>query len=64
MPTMHLTQRAIAKLAAPHPDAKQTIYWCDELHGFGVQCSGKTNQKLFIAQRDVAGIPDRCGHHI
>jgi hypothetical protein len=55
MPTMHLTQRAIGKLVAPHPDGKQTIYWCDEVHGFGVQCSGKTNQRLFIAQRDVGG---------
>lgn len=55
MPKINLTQRAIAKLPAPHPDGKQAIYWDDELRGFGVQCSGKTNQKLFIAQRDVGG---------
>jgi integrase len=55
MPTMHLTQRALVKLIAPHPDGQQTIYWDDELRGFGVQCSGKTNQRLFIAQRDVGG---------
>lgn len=55
MPRLNLTQRAIAKLPAPHPDGKQTLYWDEELRGFGVQCSGKTNQKLFIAQRDVGG---------
>ncbi|WP_316205926.1 integrase family protein [Bradyrhizobium sp. SZCCHNR3058] len=55
MPSMHLTQRAVGKLVAPHPDGKQTIYWDDELRGFGVQCSGKTNQRLYIAQRDVNG---------
>src|SRR5262245_33564349 len=55
MPTMHLTQRALDKLLAPHPDGKQTVYWDDELRGFGVQCSGKTNQRLYIAQRDVNG---------
>jgi len=55
VPTMHLTQRAIAKLAAPTVDGRQTIYWDDELRGFGVQCSGKTNQRVYIAQRDVNG---------
>src|SRR5262249_32400610 len=55
MPITHLTQRAVGKLVAPHPDGKQTIYWDDELRGFGVQCSGKTTQRLYIAQRDVNG---------
>jgi len=55
VPTMHLTQRAIAKLAAPTAHGRQTIYWDDELRGFGVQCSGKTNQRVYIAQRDVNG---------
>jgi hypothetical protein len=55
MPRLNLTQRAIAKFPAPHPDGQQTIYWDDELRGFGVQCSGKTNQKLYVAQRDVGG---------
>ena len=55
MPTMHLTQRAIAKLAAPTAHGRQTIYWDDELRGFGVQCSGKTNQRVYIVQRDVNG---------
>jgi integrase len=53
MPRLNLTQKAIAKLPAPHPDGHQTVYWCDELRGFGVQCSGTTNQKLFIVQRDL-----------
>jgi len=52
---MHLTQRAVVKLAAPTADGRQTIYWDDELRGFGVQCSGKTNQRLYIVQRDVNG---------
>ena len=55
MPTIHLTQRAVDRLAAPTADGRQTIYWDDELRGFGVQCSGKTNQRLYIAQRDVNG---------
>jgi integrase len=55
MPRINLNQKAIAKLQAPHPDGRQTIYWCDELKGFGVVCSGTTNQRLFIAQRDVSG---------
>jgi integrase len=55
MPTIHLTQRAVAKLPAPHPSGKQSIFWDDELRGFGVQCSGKTNQRLYICQRDVNG---------
>ena len=55
MPRINLTQRAIAKLMAPHPDGQQTIYWDEGLRGFGVQCSGKTNQKLYVAQRDVGG---------
>ena len=49
MPSLNLTQKAITKLRAPHPDRKQTVYWDEELRGFGVQCSGKTNQKTFIA---------------
>jgi integrase len=55
VPTIHLTQRAVDRLAAPTADGRQTIYWDDELRGFGVQCSGKTNQRLYIAQRDVNG---------
>jgi integrase len=55
MPTVHLTQRNLSAMRAPHPDGKRTIYWSDELRGFGVACSGKTNQRLYIAQRDVNG---------
>jgi hypothetical protein len=53
MPRLNLTQKAVAKLAAPHLDGKQTVYWDDELRGFGVLCSVKTNQKMFIVQRDL-----------
>jgi integrase len=52
---MHLTQRAIAKFVAPTADGRQTVYWDDQVRGFGVQCSGKTNQRMYIAQRDVKG---------
>ena len=55
MPHLALTQKAIAKLAAPHPDGKQTVYWDTATKGFGVVCSGRTNQRLYVAQRDVGG---------
>ena len=55
MPTVHLTQRNLSAMRAPHPDGRRTIYWSDELRGFGVACSGKTNQRIYIAQRDVNG---------
>src|SRR4051794_40436212 len=55
MPKLKLTERAVSALKAPHPDGRQTIYWDSELRGFGVQCSGKTNGRLYVAQRDVAG---------
>jgi hypothetical protein len=42
-------------MRAPHPDGKQTLYWDTELKGFGVLCSGKTNTKTFVVQRDLPG---------
>jgi integrase len=50
-----ITQRTVVKLAAPTADRRQTIYWDDQLRGFGAQCSGKTSQRLYIIQRDVNG---------
>ena len=51
MPKIKLTERAIERLRAPHPDGKQTLYWDTELKGFGVLVSGTTNAKTYIAQR-------------
>jgi integrase len=50
-----LTQRSIARMAAPTPSGKQTVYWDDDLRGFGVLVSGCTTVKSFIVQRDLAG---------
>jgi integrase len=54
MPRIHLTERTIARLKAPDPTGKQTIHWDSTLRGFGVLCSGATNAKSFIVQRDLA----------
>jgi integrase len=53
MPTIHLTERAIAKLLAPDPSGEQTPYWSDEIKGFGVLVSGTTISKSFIVQRTL-----------
>jgi integrase len=55
MPRMKLTERSIARLVAPTPNGKQTVYWDAELRGFGVLVSGRTTVKSFIVQRDLAG---------
>lgn len=55
MPTLKLTVKAIDKLHAPHPSGKQTVYWDTETRGLGVVCSGRTNQRTYIAQRDLKG---------
>lgn len=55
MPRTKLTQHAIAKLQAPTATGRQIPYWDTDLTGFGVLCSGKTNAKSFIVQRDLPG---------
>jgi integrase len=55
MPRMKLTERSIARLAAPAPSGRQTVYWDADLRGFGVLVSGRTTVKSFIVQRDLAG---------
>ena len=55
MPTIKLTEKAIARLPAPTPTGRQTLYWDDALRGFGVLASGTTNAKTFIVQRQLAG---------
>jgi integrase len=55
MARMKLTARAIAKLPAPDPSGKQRLHWDTELKGFGVLCSGTTDNKTYVVQRDLAG---------
>jgi hypothetical protein len=55
MPRLKLTARAVEKLAAPDPSGKQVLHWDTELKGFGVLCSGVTNAKTYIVQRDING---------
>ena len=53
-PRINLTQRAIAKLPAPHPDGQQPMHWEDEFHGFGVQCSGQDQpETVYCAARSA-----------
>jgi hypothetical protein len=53
MPKVKLSEKAISRMPAPDPSGKQTLYWDSELHGFGVLCSGVTNTRTYIAQRDL-----------
>jgi len=55
MPRIKLTQKAIARLPAPDPGGSQLLHWDTELRGFGVLCSGKTNAKSYVVQRDLPG---------
>jgi integrase len=55
MPTIRLTEKSIARLAAPDPSGRQMLYWDDDLKGFGVLVSGTTNSKSYIVQR---ALPD------
>jgi integrase len=53
VPKVKLTEKAVDKLRAPDPSGRQVIHWDVELRGFGVLCSGVTNAKSYIAQRDL-----------
>jgi integrase len=53
MPRQKLTVKAIEKLAAPTTSGRQEITWDAELRGFGVLCSGVSNSKSYIVQRDL-----------
>jgi integrase len=56
MPRIKLTQHTIDKrLRAPHPSGRPTIFWDEELRGFGVLCSGVTSARTFVVQRDLPG---------
>ena len=53
MPRLKLTERSIVKMEAPDPSGRQQLHWDTELKGFAVLCSGKSNNKTFIVQRDL-----------
>jgi integrase len=53
LPTLKLTATKVEKLPAPDPSGKQTIHWDSELRGFAVLCSGVSNSKTYVAQRDL-----------
>ncbi len=53
MPSLKLTKNEIAKLPAPHPSGKQTLYWDTELRGFGVLVSGATQAKTYVVQHTM-----------
>jgi integrase len=55
MPRLKLTARIVGRLPAPDPSARQVLHWDEVLRGFGVLCSGKTNAKTYIVQRDIHG---------
>jgi hypothetical protein len=38
MPKLHLNEKAILRMKAPHPSGMETIYWDAALTGFGVLC--------------------------
>jgi integrase len=54
MPRIKLTEKAIERL--PTGTGKQTLFWDDgprAIRGFGVLCSGKTQTKTYVVQRDM-----------
>jgi integrase len=53
MPKTKLTEKAIARMAAPDPSGRQVLYWDTDMRGFAVLCSGVSNAKTFIVQRDL-----------
>jgi integrase len=55
MSQLRFTEKAILKLPAPDPSGVQVIYWDTTLRGFGVQCSGISTSKSYIAQRAMPG---------
>ena len=52
------TEKTVAKLAAPTAQGRPVIYWDAgprAVRGFGVLCSGKTDTRSYVAQRDLPG---------
>ena len=55
MPHNKLTEKVVAKLRAPTASGKPELWFDTELRGFAVRCSGTTNAKSYIVQRDLPG---------
>jgi len=55
MPTVKLTEKAIARIKAPDPSGRQVLHWDTKLKGFGVRASGATNDKSYVVQGSVSG---------
>jgi integrase len=55
MPRIALTERRVRALKAPDPSGKQVLHWDTKLRGFGVLCSGVTNAKTYVVQRELPG---------
>jgi integrase len=53
MPSHKLNARIVAGLKAPDPSGKQVLHWDKELKGFAVLCSGVSNARTYIVQRDL-----------
>jgi site-specific recombinase XerD len=52
---LKLTAHAVDKLKAPDPSGKQTLYWDEDLSGFGVLVSSVTSAKSYVVQADLKG---------
>ena len=53
MPKIKMTKREVERLKAPDPSGRQTLYWDEEMRGFGILVSGKTNARSYVVQRDL-----------
>jgi integrase len=53
MSRLKLTARIISTLKAPDPSGKQRLHWDSELKGFAILCSGVSNARTYICQRDL-----------
>jgi integrase len=51
MPKLNLTERAIARMAAPDPSGKQVLHWDTAITGLAVLCSGVSPAKTYVVQR-------------
>lgn len=53
MPQIKFTEKSIEKLKAPDPSGRQTLHWDSDLKGFAVLCSGISNTRTYVVQRDM-----------
>lgn len=54
MPNLKLTPNAVARLRAPDPSGKSTLYFDAEHKGFGVLVSGVSTAKTFVVQKKLS----------